>query len=36
LLTRQIDGKLIQDVSNGTMILIDFKKQRVGSDHISA
>jgi two-component sensor histidine kinase len=36
LLTRQIDGKLIQDVSNGTMILIDFKKQGVGSDHISA
>lgn len=36
LLTRQIDGKLSQDVSNGTMILIDFKKQRVGSGHISA
>ena len=27
LLTRQIDGKLIQDVSNGTMILINFKRQ---------
>jgi two-component sensor histidine kinase len=36
LLTRQIDGQLIQDVSNGTMILIDFKKQRVASSHISA
>ncbi|MCC5929203.1 MAG: hypothetical protein JJU28_08170 [Cyclobacteriaceae bacterium] len=28
LLTRQIDGKLIQDVSNGTMILIQFKRKR--------
>lgn len=27
LLTRQIDGKLIQDVSNGTMILINFERQ---------
>lgn len=27
LLTRQIDGKLTQDVSNGTNILINFKKQ---------
>ncbi len=27
LLTHQIDGKLIQEVSNGTMILINFKKQ---------
>ncbi|MFN3997402.1 histidine kinase dimerization/phosphoacceptor domain -containing protein [Algoriphagus sp.] len=27
LLTRQIDGKLIQDVSNGTTILINFKRQ---------
>lgn len=27
LLTRQIDGSLIQDVSNGTMILINFKRQ---------
>ncbi|MDG1276142.1 MAG: sensor histidine kinase [Algoriphagus sp.] len=36
LLTRQIDGKLVQDVSNGTMILIDFKKQRVGIAHIPA
>lgn len=27
LLTRQIEGKLIQDVSNGTMILINFKRQ---------
>ncbi|WP_373522183.1 histidine kinase dimerization/phosphoacceptor domain -containing protein [Aquiflexum sp.] len=27
LLTRQIDGKLMQDVSNGTMILINFKRQ---------
>lgn len=36
LLTRQIDGKLSQDVSKGTMILIDFKKQRVGSGNISA
>lgn len=27
LLTRQIDGKLIQEVSNGTMIVIDFQKQ---------
>jgi two-component sensor histidine kinase len=26
LLTRQIDGKLIQNVSNGTMILINFKR----------
>jgi two-component sensor histidine kinase len=32
LLTRQIDGKLIQDVSNETMILIDFKKKGVGSE----
>lgn len=30
LLTRQIDGKLIQDVSNGTMILINFKRQVAG------
>lgn len=27
LLTRQIDGKLMQDVTNGTMILINFKSQ---------
>ncbi|WP_373497508.1 histidine kinase dimerization/phosphoacceptor domain -containing protein [Aquiflexum sp.] len=27
LLTRQIDGKLMQDVSKGTMILINFKRQ---------
>ena len=27
LLTRQIDGKLIQDVSNGTLILINFERQ---------
>jgi two-component sensor histidine kinase len=27
LLTRQIDGELLQDVSNGTMILINFKRQ---------
>ena len=27
LLTRQIDGKLIQDLSKGTMILINFKRQ---------
>jgi two-component sensor histidine kinase len=27
LLTLQIDGKLIQEVSNGTMILINFKRQ---------
>jgi two-component sensor histidine kinase len=31
LLTRQIDGKLMQDVSNGTMILINFKRQVAGS-----
>ena len=27
LLTRQIDGKLIQDGSNGTMVLINFKRE---------
>jgi two-component sensor histidine kinase len=27
LLTRQIDGKLVQEVSNGTMISINFKRQ---------
>lgn len=27
LLTRQIDGKMLQDVSNGTMILINFERQ---------
>jgi two-component sensor histidine kinase len=27
LLTRQIDGKLVQDVSNGTIISINFKRQ---------
>jgi two-component sensor histidine kinase len=27
LLTRPIDGKLMQDVSKGTMILINLKKQ---------
>lgn len=31
LLTRQIDGNLIQDVSNGTMILINFKRQIAGN-----
>lgn len=31
LLTRQIDGSLIQDVSNGTMILINFKRQIAGN-----
>ncbi|MEB2782929.1 sensor histidine kinase [Algoriphagus sp. C2-6-M1] len=31
LLTRQIDGKLIQDVRNGTMILINFRRQIAGS-----
>lgn len=31
LLTRQIDGKLIMDVSNGTMVLINFKKQLAGT-----
>jgi two-component sensor histidine kinase len=36
LLTRQIDGKLIQDVSNGTMILINFKKQLSVSDYITS
>jgi hypothetical protein len=35
LLTRQIDGKLIQDISNGTTVFIDFKKQRMGIDPIS-
>jgi two-component sensor histidine kinase len=27
LLTRQIDGEMIQEVSNGTMIIINFKRQ---------
>jgi two-component sensor histidine kinase len=27
LLTRQIDGEMIQEISNGTMILINFKRQ---------
>lgn len=31
LLTRQIDGKLIQDLTNGTMILINFKRQEAVS-----
>jgi two-component sensor histidine kinase len=35
LLTRQIDGKLIQEVSNGTTVFIEFKKQRMGIDPIS-
>ena len=34
LLTRQIDGKLMQDVSNGTMILINFKRQVAGSGKV--
>lgn len=34
LLTRQIDGKLIQDVSKGTMILINFKRQEAGSGQV--
>jgi two-component sensor histidine kinase len=34
LLTRQIDGKMIQDISNGTMILISFKRQAAGSSGI--
>ncbi len=36
LLTQQIEGELIQEVSNGTMILINFKSQVVGGSHISA
>jgi two-component sensor histidine kinase len=32
LLTRQIDGKLMQDVSKGTMILINFKRQVAAGD----
>jgi two-component sensor histidine kinase len=31
LLTRQIDGELIQEVSNGTMILINFRRQAAGN-----
>lgn len=31
LLTRQIDGQLIQEISNGTKILINFKRQVAGS-----
>ncbi len=27
LLTRQIDGKLVQEVGNGTLISINFKRQ---------
>jgi two-component sensor histidine kinase len=34
LLTRQIDGNLMQDVSNGTMILINFKRQVAGSGQV--
>lgn len=34
LLTRQIDGKLMQDVSNGTMILINFNRPIAGSNQI--
>ena len=34
LLTRQIDGKLMQDVSKGTMILINFKRQVAGSGKV--
>ncbi|WP_228780142.1 sensor histidine kinase [Aquiflexum lacus] len=34
LLTRQIDGILMQDVSKGTMILINFKKQIAGSGQV--
>lgn len=30
LLTRQIDGKMIQEISNGTKILINFKRQVAG------
>ncbi|MFD2202682.1 sensor histidine kinase [Shivajiella indica] len=33
LLTRQIDGKIIQDVTNGTRILINFKSQLAGSSN---
>jgi two-component sensor histidine kinase len=35
LLTRQIDGKMIQDISNGTMILINFKRQVAGNGRVS-
>jgi len=34
LLTRQIDGSLIQDISNGTMILINFKRPMAGSGQV--
>jgi two-component sensor histidine kinase len=34
LLTRQIDGELMQDVSKGTMILINFKRQIAGSGQV--
>ena len=34
LLTRQIDGILMQDVSKGTMILINFKRQVAGSGQV--
>jgi two-component sensor histidine kinase len=34
LLTRQIDVKLMQDISNGTMILINFKRQVAGSGQL--
>jgi two-component sensor histidine kinase len=35
LLTRQIEGKLVQEVSNGTTVFIDFKKQRMGIDPVA-
>jgi two-component sensor histidine kinase len=31
LLTRQIDGEMIQEISNGTMILINFRRQAAGN-----
>lgn len=34
LLTRQIDGQLIQEISNGTMIQINFKRQVTGSSQV--
>lgn len=34
LLTRQIELKLMQDISKGTLILINFKRQVVGSGQL--
>jgi two-component sensor histidine kinase len=31
LLTRQIDREMIQEISNGTMILINFRRQAAGN-----